>query len=104
MVNLQAELAYVQARLSTLQHLPLAAPPQGSLATGVTVNLQSDVSLYVDPPPPPPPPEQAAALDITGLCSELDEDEGAVATSDLHMLAWEFVSRHLPGVRFRPSQ
>nr|GLL25532.1 LOB domain-containing protein 19-like [Ipomoea trifida] len=105
-VNLQAELAYVQARLSTLQHLPLTAPPPGSLPLGDTnVDLQSsceaghssDVSLYVNPPPPLLSP----GLDITGLCSELDED---VATSDLHMLAWEFVSRHLPGVRFRPSQ
>ncbi|XP_060206539.1 LOB domain-containing protein 19-like [Lycium barbarum] len=93
-VTLQAELAYVQARLSTLHQLPM---PQQSPTQTVLQQSSSDLfcstssisSTTMDP-----------QLDITGLSDLLDQE---LENCDLHTLAREFVSRHLPGVRFRPS-
>ncbi|XP_059302836.1 LOB domain-containing protein 19-like [Lycium ferocissimum] len=93
-VTLQAELAYVQARLSTLHQLPM---PQQSPTQTVLQQSSSDLfcstssisSTTMDP-----------QLDITGLSDLLDQE---LENCDLHTLAREFVSRHLSGVRFRPS-
>ncbi|KAM7274905.1 hypothetical protein ACFE04_016771 [Oxalis oulophora] len=113
-VNLQAELAYVQARLSTMQHFPLPSP---------ATTLHSSTSDFIYTPNPSlqimdnvvqqPPPQQQPSPTIDQLPSfcnnyqlndddhhrqELDQDDG-----ELQSLAREFVSRYLPGVRVKPS-
>ncbi|KAI4356813.1 hypothetical protein L6164_000801 [Bauhinia variegata] len=113
-VNLQAELAHVQARLSTLQHFPFAPPPfvqahcspsptslhsSSELASTADAEMQtsSNPSLHYDPTLQlhPVSPELSSFFNIP-LDQQLDD-------GDLHALAQEFVSRYLPGVRFRPS-
>ncbi|KAI4354902.1 hypothetical protein L6164_003726 [Bauhinia variegata] len=116
-VNLQAELAYVQARLSTLQHLHLAPPAlvehqstcfhssNSELAstTNINVDLQANSSLSsmhmnCDPTDLQLHPTSEELSNFFSIPSDQQLDEG-----DLNALAREFVSRHLPGVRFRPS-
>ncbi|XP_057807416.1 LOB domain-containing protein 19-like [Salvia miltiorrhiza] len=75
-VNLQAELAYTQARISTLQ-------------CGPSLPILSSVA---DASP--------SSVDMVSFCSSVDqevEDDG-----DLQSLAREYVSRYFPGVRFMP--
>ncbi|KAK4371994.1 hypothetical protein RND71_007378 [Anisodus tanguticus] len=79
-VTLQAELAYVRARISTLQHhLPI--PPTPSLADQIGAccsNITSSVCMDT-------------SLDVTGLCDMLDQQ---LDNSDLHTQAVHFISRH----------
>ncbi|KAK4344904.1 hypothetical protein RND71_035080 [Anisodus tanguticus] len=96
-VTLQAELAYVQARLSTL-HLPMAHVPQPQSPSAT--ELQSSSDLFCTSSISSSTIDQYPQLDITGLSDVLDQE---LENCDLHTFAREFVSRHLPGVRFRPS-
>ncbi|KAK6804419.1 hypothetical protein RDI58_002203 [Solanum bulbocastanum] len=67
-VTLQAELAYVQARISTLQHhhhsfpMPPPTPSQADVAAACCSNLSSSVCTTMDP-----------SIDITDLCNVLDQ-------------------------------
>ncbi|GMY09378.1 LOB domain-containing protein 19-like [Fagus crenata] len=105
-VNLQAELAYVQARLSTLQRLPLLPLPQcqspspanhhqstSGLAT--SSDLQSNKTMLFDPIQPQP-----TSTELTSFSDPLAEELG---DEDVQALARELISRYLPGVRFRAS-
>ncbi|XP_059311145.1 LOB domain-containing protein 31-like [Lycium ferocissimum] len=79
-VTLQAELAYVQARISTLQH-SLPMPPTPSLAeVGACCSNISSSVCTMDP-----------LIDVTGLCDVLDQQ---LDNCDLHTVAVDFVSRH----------
>ncbi|KAL2460784.1 LOB domain-containing protein 31 [Abeliophyllum distichum] len=107
-VNLQAELAYIQARISTLHRLPLPPPPP-------------------PPPPPPQPPSlsssnvqsssgfvsssnimthfdtsqsEEASTEMASFCNAVDQE---LEDGDLQSLARDYVSRCLNGVKFRPS-
>ncbi|KAK6918503.1 Lateral organ boundaries, LOB [Dillenia turbinata] len=112
-VNLQAELAYIQARLSTLQHLSPLPPshrhqpqspslanrpprPPDSASTSNTALIQFDPLL----------PQQASnelASSFWNIDDQLVLDQlGSVDDVELQALAREFISRYLPGLRFRP--
>ncbi|KAA8520528.1 hypothetical protein F0562_014784 [Nyssa sinensis] len=102
-VNLQAELAYIHARLSTLQHLPLPPPPPqqqcpspANLQSSSDLASASNISVYFDPSQ-----SQQASMEMTSFCcSPIDQE---LEDGDLQALPREFVSRFLPGVRVRPS-
>ncbi|KAL6130756.1 hypothetical protein ACLB2K_069135 [Fragaria x ananassa] len=105
-VNLQAELAYVQARLATLQRLPLPPPPpqpqsHHSLPNVVASSSEllpiSNIMMHLDPIETH---QCAAGQEMTSIFSRLDEE--LIDGGDLQVLAREFVTRYLPGVRFRP--
>ncbi|XP_021280358.1 LOB domain-containing protein 31-like [Herrania umbratica] len=101
-VNLQAELAYIQARLSTLQLLP---PSQAQCPSPTSLHSSSEVgsdlvsssnmSMSIDRPQP-----QQASIELTSFPNPFDQE---LENEELQALAREFVSRYLPGVRFRPS-
>ncbi|KAJ9188436.1 hypothetical protein P3X46_003795 [Hevea brasiliensis] len=99
-VNLQAELAYIQACLSTLQRLPLQqaqplpapSPSQSSIASTTELGSNSNVSMHFDQ-------LQQVSSEWTSLCNPLDSE---LENDDLQALARDFVSRYLPGVRFKP--
>ncbi|KAK1559462.1 hypothetical protein Q3G72_014749 [Acer saccharum] len=126
-VNLQAELAYVQARLSILQRIPLPLQPlpphdhhhhhhhhhhqaqthsstspsslhsSSEIASSSTIsNNTHAMSMSYDPLQP-----QQASPELTSLSNPSDQDQ--MEDGDLQALAREFVSKYLPGVRFRPS-
>ncbi|KAJ1413643.1 Lateral organ boundary [Sesbania bispinosa] len=104
-MNLQAELTYVQARLATMQRLPLpVAPPlphpQTSSSTSLhsssdhlTLNadLQSatDLSMQFDP-------LQSHSTSLQ-LSTFFDPSDQQLEDGELHALAREFVTRYLPG-------
>ncbi|KAK6920255.1 Lateral organ boundaries, LOB [Dillenia turbinata] len=103
-VNLQAELAYIQARLSTLQHLPPLPPshhhqpqsPHDLASTSTTALVQFD-PLHL----------QAASSELASSFWNIDDQVeldqlGSVEDAELQALAREFISRYLPGLRFRP--
>ena len=88
-MHLQAELAFIQARLSILHRIPPSPPvPQpdhllsSSEFMGV-VPLQHDVSI-----------EEASFCDNNLMDRELED-------GDLHTLDQEFVSTFLPGAKAR---
>ncbi|KAL8495477.1 hypothetical protein ACS0TY_019571 [Phlomoides rotata] len=102
-VNLQAELAYTQARISTLQRTPSLPPPPPSdlfsdrrssateLASNSTLHmalLEGDISGQ----------SEASSLGMVSFCDQDVEDSDQLHQS----LAREYVSRYFPGVRFRP--
>ncbi|GAV91525.1 DUF260 domain-containing protein [Cephalotus follicularis] len=100
-VNLQAELAYIQARLATLRHYPLATQPDAqspSLATDIassTLDLvsTSNITMQLDPPQQP----HVSTTDCNPFGQQQHVEDG-----DLQTLARELVAMYLPGVRFRP--
>ncbi|XP_007052037.2 PREDICTED: LOB domain-containing protein 31 [Theobroma cacao] len=104
-VNLQAELAYIQGRLSTLQRLPLLPPSQAQYTSPTSLHSSSEVgsdlvsssnmSMSFDRPQP-----QLASVELTSFPNPFDQEP---ENEELQALAREFVSRYLPGVRFRPS-
>ncbi|KAG2729606.1 hypothetical protein I3843_01G253500 [Carya illinoinensis] len=113
-VNLQRELAYVQARLSTFQRLPepqlISQSPSPSnhhssaadLASTTTSDMQSkysDLAMHFDPDLPPQP----TSTELTGLFNSLDDDQYLFLDGDVQALAREIISRYLPGVRFMPN-
>ncbi|KAA8550364.1 hypothetical protein F0562_002048 [Nyssa sinensis] len=96
-VNLQAELAYIHARLSTLQRLPLPAQcPPANLHSSSDLASSSNISAYFDPSQS----QQASMDQMASFCSAINQE---LDDGDLQTLAREFVSRFLPGVRVRPS-
>lgn len=109
-MNLQAELAYIHARLSTLQRLPLPpqpplraqSPSQTSLpsfseiASNSELASSSNMSLHFDQLQVQP---QQISAEFTSFSSPSDQE---LDDGDLQALAREFVCRYLPGVRFKP--
>ncbi|KAE7997042.1 hypothetical protein FH972_001711 [Carpinus fangiana] len=107
-VNLQAELAYVQARLATLQRLaPVALVPQSQSSSPTNHHSSSDLassnynlSMHFDHQHPLQPQAPATSAELASFFSPVDEE---VEDADVQALAREIISRYLPGVRFRPS-
>ncbi|KAL5727990.1 hypothetical protein ACHQM5_001122 [Ranunculus cassubicifolius] len=101
-VNLQAELAFVQAHLSTME---LSASQAMLVPTTDQTSSMAD-QMYPSSNFGCEPAEQMQLQQYTlettaSYCCDLVEqpaDDG-----DLHALAREFVSRYLPGVRVKPS-
>ncbi|OVA07707.1 hypothetical protein BVC80_1827g72 [Macleaya cordata] len=113
-VNLQAELAFVQAHLSTFEHLPShhqAAAVMSSAQSSAMVNVHnsstnilstSNVSTHFSSLQS----QQQTNLETASCCSPTEQlplhmniDDG-----DLQTLAREFVSRYLPAeVKFQTS-
>ncbi|KAL1331393.1 hypothetical protein HN51_048661 [Arachis hypogaea] len=115
-VNLQAELTYVQARLATMHRIPIAAaaasPPTLHSSSSLDhlassnadlQNASNNMSMNFDPPPQPPP--HSTTLESSSFINSSDEPPPPLLLEDgdLQTLAREFVSRYLPGVRFQPS-
>lgn len=111
---MQAELAYVQARLSTLQRLPASTPPNttslnsSSLASAAASSQTMSITATSLPTHFDVVQNQAMSAEMPSYFNPLDleeeeEEEAVVDDGDLQTLAREFVSRYLPGVRFRPS-
>ncbi|TKY65603.1 LOB domain-containing protein 31 [Spatholobus suberectus] len=114
-VNLQAQLAYVQARLSTLRRISAAAPfpqpqscsPPSDQHSSSDHHLAPDnnglqsayISMHFDDHPLQRHP---TSLELSSFQNpsnqQLDDDD-----QELQALARDFVSRFLPGVRFHPS-
>ncbi|XVF33487.1 hypothetical protein REPUB_Repub17cG0172700 [Reevesia pubescens] len=102
-VNLQAELAYIQARLSTLQRLPLMPLSQAQCPSPTSFHssskirsdlvTSSNMSMLFDPP-------QQTSIELTSFPNPFDQE---MENEEVHALAREFVSIYLPAVRFRPS-
>ncbi|KAJ4727109.1 putative LOB domain-containing protein [Melia azedarach] len=105
-VNLQAELAYTQARLAILQRLPLPSQAQSNsppsllssaeLASAMEMSSSYNISMHFDPMQP----QQLTPADLTSSLNPFAEE---VDDGDLRTLAREFVSKYLPGVKIRPS-
>lgn len=105
-VNLQAELAFTQARLSILQRLPMASAAQSTspcslysssemvstadMASGYNISMQFD----------PLQQQQQTSTDQTSSFYPFDQE---LDDGDLQALAREFVSKYLPGVKLQPS-
>ncbi|KAM7476339.1 hypothetical protein LguiB_023582 [Lonicera macranthoides] len=103
-LNLQAELAYVQARLSVMQRLP-PLPPQSQSSS--LKNLQSPSELAFNSNNSMlfnPSQSEQTLVDMESIWNPTDEElEQDDDDDDLRKLAREFVSKYLPGVRFKPS-
>lgn len=117
-MNLQAELAYVQTHLSTLQRVPPPNPPQNSspaeaassynaplIASADDKNMSSSL-LHIhcmsqqEQLPPEDIKVSTESVDFSkllGLEDPVNED------GDLNALAREFVSKYLSGGKCRPS-
>ncbi|GFP82276.1 LOB domain-containing protein 19 [Phtheirospermum japonicum] len=87
-VNLQAELAYTHARISTLQHAAPLPPPQ--LSSSSLRSSTAQTTLFDDETSP----------EMVSFCNSVNQE--VVEDGDLQYLAREYVSRYFPGVRFRP--
>ncbi|XP_010276387.1 PREDICTED: LOB domain-containing protein 19-like [Nelumbo nucifera] len=100
-VNLQAELAFIKAQLTTME-LPQSLSPSQSSASA-SLGVSSDLiptsleSMCFDPDPLQLQ-EIVEMADCWNQCDDQNSNNG-----DLSALAQEFVSIYLPGVRFRPS-
>ncbi|XP_022759512.1 LOB domain-containing protein 19 [Durio zibethinus] len=104
-VNLQAELAYIRARLSTLQRFPLTPPSQAQCLSATSLHSSSeirsdlvsssDMSMHFYTPQP-----QQTSIELTSFPNPFGQE---MENEELQALAREFVSRYLPGVRCRPS-
>ncbi|GMH31284.1 hypothetical protein Nepgr_033127 [Nepenthes gracilis] len=117
-VTLQAELAYIEACLSTLQRhqLPPPTQPQTSPATSFDASAVHMPASGATGPVSMPTPhttqlhQTSAAETVANFSShesahhrrclspEVEEDNG-----DLQALTREFASKYLPGVKFSPS-
>ncbi|XP_021756249.1 LOB domain-containing protein 19-like [Chenopodium quinoa] len=126
-LNMQAELAFVQARLSTLQRLPAAFPAVDqtpshccldqisassaiatTTSTSTAINsmpsfdnfaLQSQPSLSSLAASAP-----VTAADLASFCNLTEyhqHDDLIFEDGDLQTLTREFVSKYLPGVKFK---
>lgn len=107
-VNLQAELTYVQARLATMHRLPIVPipHPQSSssptsfhssldhLASNADLQSATNISVHYDPLQP-----QSTLLESNNFFNPSDQQ---LEDGELQALAREFVCRYLPGVRFQP--
>lgn len=99
-VKLQAELAYVQARLSTSQRIPFASPL--SLPHSATSDTHTSI-MHFDHLQPLPPSLQLPTF-LNSDDQQLDVNGGG-DRGDLQDSAQEFVSSYYlaGGGRFRPS-
>ncbi|XP_044502811.1 LOB domain-containing protein 19-like isoform X2 [Mangifera indica] len=103
----QAELAYTQARLSILQRLPFPLPAQPQTASPTSLNSSSEIASSMDLMPTynismhfdPLQPRQSFT-DFATSCCPLDQE---LDNGELQALAWEFIAKYFPGVRFRSS-
>lgn len=99
-VNMQAELAYIQAKISTLQRLPLLHPllqaQCPSTASLHAPDLASNMSLNFDHHQS----QQQSSTDLTSFSSSFDRE---IDHDELQALSREFISKYLPGVQFRSS-
>ncbi|KAK7382192.1 hypothetical protein VNO80_00941 [Phaseolus coccineus] len=107
-MNLQAELTYVQARLATMQRMPMeVAPllhPQSSSPQTLpssdhlasNVDMQSVPIMHYDPLQP-----HSASLELSSIL--FNQSDQQVEDRELQALAREFVTKYLPGVRFQQS-
>ncbi|XP_050237356.1 LOB domain-containing protein 19-like [Mercurialis annua] len=107
-VHLQAELAYIQARLSTLHRLPLHQQQQQSAHSQSQTSNMSEIASCS---------EMASNSNMSGHFNERQlqtqqhvesapefvMDLQLESNDDLHALARDFVSRYLPGVRFKST-
>ncbi|XP_022770303.1 LOB domain-containing protein 19-like [Durio zibethinus] len=96
---LQAELAYIQARLSALPRLPQMPPfqAQGQCPSPSSLHATSDIgshlvsssnmSMHFDPPQP-----QHPSIELTSFPNPFDQ---GMENKELQALAREFVSRYL---------
>ena len=103
-MNLQAELAYIRARLSMLQRLPLMLPSQAQCPSPTSLHSSSEigsdlVSYNISMPFDPPQPQQTS-IELTSFPNPFDQE---MEDNEFQALAQEFASRYLPGFRFRPS-
>lgn len=107
-MSLQAELAYIQAKLSTLQRLlppPLHSPsstarhnPLPETTPGSDMGLLPNVPMLLDPLQ-----TQLGCNETTSsFLNPIDHEDEMDEDGELQSLAREFVSRYLPGVGFRP--
>ncbi|QCE02913.1 LOB domain-containing protein 19 [Vigna unguiculata] len=107
-MNLQAELTYVQARLATMQRMPMAvAPlPQPQSSSPQTLpcsdhlasnaDMQSVPIMQYDPFLP-----HSASLELSSIL--FNQSDQQLEDRELQTLAREFVTKYLPGVRFQQS-
>lgn len=108
-MNLQAELTYVQARLATMQRLPMqvaplphpqsSSPPptfHSSDHLASNADLQSAPMMHFDPLQP-----HSASLELSSVV--FNQSDQQLEDRELQVLAREFVSKYLPGVRFQQS-
>ncbi|KAK9274174.1 hypothetical protein L1049_018988 [Liquidambar formosana] len=98
-VNMQAELAYIQARLSTLQRLPLPLPPPPQPQSPSPAHIHSsssdvvstsNVSMHYDPLQ-----LQQTSTEMAAFCNSMEQE---LLAGDLQALAREFIPRYLPGL------
>ncbi|KAF9616945.1 hypothetical protein IFM89_033015 [Coptis chinensis] len=99
-VNLQAELAFVQAHLSTIELssqavFPTQSPGLANIHATSTMVSTSNVSTDFS--------SDQQLLQQSEAASYCSMNEQPIDDGDLHSLAREFVSRFLPGVRFQPT-
>lgn len=109
-MNLQAELTYVQAHLATMQRLPVkvaplpphpqsSSPPptlHSSDHMAPNADLQSAPMMHFDPLQP-----HSASLELSSVV--FNQSDQQLEDRELQVLAREFVSKYLPGVRFQQS-
>ncbi|KHN40140.1 LOB domain-containing protein 31 [Glycine soja] len=106
-MNLQAELTYVQARLATRRGLPMqvaplphpqsSSPPptfHSSDHLASNADLQSAPMMHFDPLQP-----HSASLELSSVV--FNQSDQQLEDRELQVLAREFVSKYLPGVRFQ---
>ncbi|KAL2337449.1 hypothetical protein Fmac_011895 [Flemingia macrophylla] len=101
-MNLQAELTYVQARLATMRMPMHVSHPQSSSPQTLyssdhlasNVDLQS-AAMHFDPILP-----HSTSLELSNVLYPSNQQ---LEDRELQALAREFVTRYLPGVRFQPS-
>lgn len=108
-MNLQAELTYVQARLATMQRVPMpvaplphpqtSSPPtlHSSDHLASNVNMQS-TPMHFDTLQPHP-----TSLELSTVFNPTDQQLEDIQDRELQALAREFVTKYFPGVRFQPS-
>ncbi|KAK7390104.1 hypothetical protein VNO78_25403 [Psophocarpus tetragonolobus] len=105
-MNLQAELTYVQARLATMQRLPMqVAPllhPQSSSPPTLhsSDHLASNADLQSAPMHFDPLQPHSPSLELSSIVFNQSEQ---IEDRELQALAREFVTKYLPGVRFQQS-
>ncbi|KAK4411291.1 LOB domain-containing protein 19 [Sesamum angolense] len=101
-VNLQAELAIIQARISTLQRSPLP-PAQHPCLSSSNIGASSELagnSSCLQTGIFDPSQSEETSPEMVSFCNSVDQEVEDIG--DLQSLAREYVSRYFPGVRFRP--
>ncbi|KAL8062521.1 hypothetical protein ABFX02_02G152900 [Erythranthe guttata] len=105
-VNLQAELAYTQARISTFRRGPCLPPiAQPAAPSRPSSEFACEMAVF---------DADETSLEMTSFCNNnnnnnninnnivVDEEVVVLEDGELQSLAMEYVSRYFPGVRFRP--